>query len=88
MNKNHFSKAKKEKVWKKTNGLCYYCGIKMLKVFPSSYSEFPLHVFTIDHVIPKISGGTNFIGNLVPACFNCNIKKRDSIDHLFYSHKC
>lgn len=30
---------------------------------------------TIDHVIPLIRGGTNFEGNLAPACRSCNSSK-------------
>ena len=30
---------------------------------------------TVDHVVPLFRGGTNFEGNLVPACRACNISK-------------
>lgn len=30
---------------------------------------------TVDHVVPLIRGGTNFEGNLVPACRACNASK-------------
>lgn len=30
---------------------------------------------TIDHVVPLVRGGTNFEGNLVPACRRCNSSK-------------
>lgn len=31
---------------------------------------------TVDHVVPLVRGGTNFEGNLVPACRACNSGKR------------
>ena len=30
---------------------------------------------TVDHVIPLVRGGTNYEGNLVPACRSCNSRK-------------
>lgn len=45
---------------------CYYCGCAFA---PDNYSS------TIDHVKPKIEGGTNDISNLVAACIRCNYHK-------------
>ncbi len=42
---------------------CFYCGSNKQ--------------ITIDHVIAIARGGTDGIGNLVPACKSCNSKKRD-----------
>lgn len=38
---------------------------------------------TVDHLIPKASGGTNRRDNLVAACFHCN-GSRGTIDHKAY----
>jgi 5-methylcytosine-specific restriction endonuclease McrA len=46
--------------WKSNNTLCVYC---------SNLAT------TVDHVIPLSRGGTNFEGNLVPACRSCNSSK-------------
>ena len=52
---------------KETNRLlasnCFYCGSS--------------ERITIDHVIAIARGGTDGIGNLVPACKSCNSQKRD-----------
>ena len=40
---------------------CAYCG-----------SKKPL---TVDHVVPLVRGGSNYIGNLLPACAWCNSSK-------------
>lgn len=44
---------------------CAYCG-----------STAPL---TRDHVVPLSRGGSDFIGNIVPACLSCNCSKKDRL---------
>jgi 5-methylcytosine-specific restriction endonuclease McrA len=34
-----------------------------------------LGVLTIDHIIPRVAGGTNRYANLVTCCFDCNNRK-------------
>ena len=46
-------------------GRCYYCGSS---VGPSN--------LTMDHVVPLIRGGRSVKGNLVPACKECNNRKK------------
>jgi len=53
--------AKKELI-KLNQGPCFYCGSK--------------ERITIDHVVAIDRGGTDSIGNLVPACKSCNSRKR------------
>lgn len=50
-----------EKVFQKSNGLCWYCGNKAEQ---------------IDHFIPVFLGGSNALDNKVPACKWCNKSKR------------
>lgn len=47
--------------WKRRGVLCAYCVEALAD--------------TIDHVVPLILGGTNFEGNLAPACRRCNSSK-------------
>lgn len=55
---------KRDKIWAKTKGICYYCGD-------------PLNpdTWTVDHVIPRCAGGSNKIENLQPTCEPCNSLK-------------
>lgn len=47
---------------------CRYCG--------RSAPEVKLHV---DHIIPRVHGGTSEAGNLVSACVECNSGKKDKM---------
>ena len=47
-------------------GTCHYCGAKCA---PAE--------LTLDHVVPLIRGGRTTRGNCVPACKECNTRKRD-----------
>lgn len=45
--------------------VCYYC-----------HRPTPARELTMDHVIPLIRGGRSSRNNIVPACKDCNNKKR------------
>lgn len=53
--------------WKRrrSEGRCFYCNIK---VNPKE--------LTMDHIIPIIRGGRSTKSNIVPACKDCNNKKK------------
>jgi 5-methylcytosine-specific restriction endonuclease McrA len=53
--------SKRLKVFAKTDGICFYCQIS--------------EATTIDHMIPKVKGGSNRIDNLIGACYGCNQEK-------------
>lgn len=58
----------KNKQWWKTQvsrGVCYYCG-----------GKFPPEELTMDHIVPIVRGGKSSKGNIVPACKECNNKKK------------
>jgi len=44
-------------------GLCAYCDVKLV-------------AFHWDHVVPLVRGGVHSVGNLVPACAHCNLRKQ------------
>lgn len=50
--------------WRRQGRACLYCG---------GAAE------TVEHVVPITRGGTNFEGNLVPACRACNASKCDRL---------
>lgn len=47
-------------------GCCHYCG-----------GHFGVKGLTLDHVVPLVRGGKSTRGNCVPACKECNTRKRD-----------
>ena len=60
-------KLKKSRWWQEIlqRGICNYCEKK-----------YPVNELTMDHVVPLARGGRSNKGNIVPACRNCNQKKR------------
>jgi len=58
---------RKSQWWKNriAKGVCHYCGEK-----------FPPGELTMDHLVPVIRGGKSTRGNVVPACKECNNKKK------------
>ena len=71
-------KSIKKEIWKKTNGICAHCGRRV-----SERNK------TIDHFVPKVSGGTNDKRNLMPLCKYCNTVKSFNMvnpeDYYIYS---
>ena len=61
---------RKSRWWqqKTSSGICYFCGEK-----------FPPKELTMDHLVPLALGGTSNKDNLVPACKECNTKKKASL---------
>jgi 5-methylcytosine-specific restriction endonuclease McrA len=53
--------------WKRRRsaGVCYYCG-----------RTFKPAELTMDHIVPIGRGGKSTKGNVVPACKECNTKKK------------
>ena len=46
-------------------GVCHFCG-----------STFPPDELTMDHLVPIARGGKSSHGNVVPACRDCNSRKK------------
>ena len=53
--------------WKRrvAEGLCYYCRRKVGRAN-----------LTLDHIVPMGRGGKSIRGNVVPACKDCNNRKK------------
>lgn len=56
--------------WDACGELCYICGFHV-----------ELDEIHVDHIHPVAKGGTNDIGNLMPAHRLCNIRKKDRLDY-------
>jgi len=58
---------RKSQWWKRrlSEGRCYYCG-----------KEFSPKELSMDHIVPLIRGGKSTKGNIVPACKDCNNRKK------------
>ncbi len=56
--------------WKRRRaaGVCYYCGRRV-----------GAKALTMDHLVPLIRGGRSTKGNVVPACKDCNTKKKHQL---------
>ena len=46
-------------------GICHWCG-----------ATFPPEELSMDHIVPIVRGGKGTKGNVVPACKECNSKKK------------
>lgn len=53
-------------VRERAHGLCEYC---------HTAEQWQYVLFTIDHVVPLVVGGTDAPDNLALACFHCNRRK-------------
>ncbi len=53
--------------WKRrrASGVCHYCG-----------RRFHPRELTMDHIVPIIRGGRSVRSNVVPACRECNARKK------------
>jgi 5-methylcytosine-specific restriction endonuclease McrA len=74
-----FSKSKRRRIWLKTDGGCYYCGVDLHALHSEGETiKRPRRGFQfmcLDHDLPKSRGGTNADENLVPSCRSCNSQK-------------
>lgn len=53
---------------KRSRGICHFCG-----------RSFKPKELTMDHVVPLIRGGKSTKQNIVPACKECNSKKKNML---------
>jgi len=53
---------------KRSSGVCHYCG-----------AQVGAKALTMDHLVPLVRGGRSNKGNLVPACKDCNNKKKHQL---------
>jgi len=65
--KSKARELRKSQWWKRkcAEGICYFCKRKV-----------PTKELTMEHIVPIIRGGKSTKGNVVPACKECNNKKK------------
>jgi len=65
--KNKARDLRQSQWWKRrcAKGICGYCNMKVL---PAE--------LTMDHIVPLSRGGKTTKGNVMPACKECNTKKK------------
>ena len=65
---------RKSRWWQQkiASGICYFCG-----------NKFSPQELTMDHLVPIARGGTSCKSNLVPACKDCNNRKKMSLAFEF-----
>ena len=69
-------RKKRERLWRDSGGVCFYCRRPTLLQLPSaSVPHDPGMLATIEHLVPKSQGGGNNRANLVLACIRCNLAR-------------
>ncbi len=68
--RNKARELRQSQWWKRrrASGICHYCGQK-----------FAPRELTMDHIVPLVRGGKSTKGNVVPACKECNTKKKHEL---------
>ena len=61
MGRRRLTKAERERVYRKCNGRCAYCGCVI------NYKDMQ-----VNHAIPLRKGGSDTLNNMLPACRSCN----------------
>lgn len=64
----------KEKIFKRSQGLCFYCQKPMVYKPPEKCPE----EFTVEHLIPQSMGGKWNMSNCRGACRKCNEKRKNT----------
>ena len=59
------------KVRERARNACEYCGLHQ--------DDSPLAALHIEHIIPRIHGGSDDLDNLALACLDCNLHKGTNI---------
>lgn len=69
----NFTVEQKQEHYNKFNNSCAYCNTQT--------------TLTPDHFLPLSQGGSDVLGNIVPACLRCNISKNDSDPREWYKRQ-
>lgn len=77
MSRNRIWPGTRAKVFERDRMTCFYCEEMCVRTpeGASAYDPIRQREPTIDHIIPRIDGGSSRIENLVTACRRCNTLK-------------
>ena len=75
---NHTNKEWAEKL--KEHEKCPSCKLKWDEI-PQRPDKRYKYVWTKDHIVPLIKGGSDYIENIQPLCYKCNFKKATKETH-------
>jgi len=70
-----YSDEERREIYDSTDGYCFYCGKRLAFTNYGRYGE--KGGWHVEHKNPKARGGSDYFRNLVPACIDCNIDKKD-----------
>jgi len=69
MSSSWITKTKRLAIYLRDGFTCAYCGLDLHHADPRDV--------TLDHLTPRIDGGSNKPSNLITACLSCNSSKQD-----------
>jgi hypothetical protein len=75
-------RTKRQYVWEKTGGFCWYCGARLYLREDVDDELKKRLVFTVDHLHPRVHGGRGR-ANKVPACKYCNAQRAGGASNNF-----
>ncbi|HET6973426.1 MAG TPA: HNH endonuclease signature motif containing protein [Pyrinomonadaceae bacterium] len=64
----------RRQIRKRAHNLCEYCHLHQ--------DDSPLAALHVEHIIPKVHGGTDDIENLALACIDCNLHKGTNLTEI------
>lgn len=68
-------RSRRVSLFEEQNGLCFYCGARMVLDVERPGKQTPDYACTEDHLVPKSVGGSDARDNVVAACFGCNNRR-------------
>lgn len=79
MVRNYIKSEIRQRIYRRDNFCCVYCGQKVYTDIPQGHSRRA----NIDHFVPLYLGGKDDLSNYVTACFGCNRKKWKNLPTQF-----
>lgn len=75
-------KQLRSRAFKRQHGSCFYCGLPMWLASPDEIDVHGLRPCmavrmrcTAEHLVARMDGGLDLPGNIVAACWTCNVRR-------------